>query len=667
MAMHRLPTRVRYLQWDEANEAPLDVDELFDAMAEDLIRDGDMDLALQKAFRWGFQRPDGGHMGGLRDLMQRLRRQRQQMIDQFDFNSIVDDIRDELKQIVDAEKRTIDERSQALDASEDEHAAGLRDYLDKRRQKLQSLPFDPAGKIGALQDYEFLNPDAQRAFDELMQRLQQQVADSLFQNLKDSLSGEGSGSSMDQLSELLQEVNEALEQASRGEQPDLDKLNNKWAQQLGGRVNSIEELAERLRSRMAASQALMSMLSPSQRRELQQVIAQTAADAGILDQMQRLRQNLGAIPTPSMRQSRMHDRERLSLDVATDLLQRASQMEQLEHELRGVTDIEDLQGLDPELLESVLSEEDRSWLNQWAKVSEQLQDAGFASEGRRGLELTPRAIRRIGEHALAEIFSALNAGSQGSHDMQRRGRAGELTETSSPWQYGDPFVLDLPRTIMNGIMRQGPGAPVRLQQDDFDVYDREARTSTATVLLIDMSRSMIHNGCWDAAKRAALALDTLIRGKYPRDMLELVGFSATAHRLKMTELPSLEWNEYNVGTNLHHGLQIARELLRKETGRNRQVIVITDGEPTAHLRDGEVQFNYPPTRETFDATLREVMRCTREDITINTFLLEQTPYMSRFIEDLMRINRGRVINASPNRLGSYVLKDFLRQRTVRVA
>jgi len=215
-------------------------------------------------------------------------------------------------------------------------------------------------------------------------------------------------------------------------------------------------------------------------------------------------------------------------------------------------------------------------------------------------------------------------------------------------------------------MRNGPGAPVHLQQGDFDVFDREARTSTATVLLIDMSRSMIHNGCWDAAKRAALALDTLIRGKYPRDMLELVGFSATAHRLQMTELPSLEWNEYNVGTNLHHGLQIARELLRPEKGRNRQVIVITDGEPTAYLENGEVQFNYPPTRETFDATLREVMRCTREGITINTFLLEQTPYMSRFIEDLMRINRGRVINASPNKLGSYVLKDFLRQRTIKV-
>lgn len=665
MAIHRLPIHVRYIQWDEANESPLDVNELFDAMAEDLIRDGDMDLALQKAFRWGFQMPDGSHMGGLRDLMQRLRRERQHMLDQFDFNSIVDDIRDELQKITDAERETVQERQDAL-AAADADLPGIKDMLDKRQQKLDSLPPDPAGQINALQDYEFLNPEAQQAFDELVQRLQQQVADSLFKNLKDSLGGDGGAGSMDQLSELLNDINEALEQSRNGEPVDLDRLNNKWAQQLGGRVDSVEELAERLRSRMAASQALMGMLSPSQRRELQQLIQQTAMNAGIMDQLQRLRENLGAIPSPNMRQSRMHDSEQLSLDVATDVLEQASQMELLEHELRAVTDMEDLQGLDPQLLEDVLNEDDRAWLDQWAKVTQQLEDAGFATQGRRGLELTPRAIRRIGEHALSEIFSALNLGTQGDHDMRRQGRAGELTETSSPWQYGDPFVLDLPRTIMNGIMRNGPGAPVHLQQGDFDVFDREARTSTATVLLIDMSRSMIHNGCWDAAKRAALALDTLIRGKYPRDMLELVGFSATAHRLQMTELPSLEWNEYNVGTNLHHGLQIARELLRPEKGRNRQVIVITDGEPTAYLENGEVQFNYPPTRETFDATLREVMRCTREGITINTFLLEQTPYMSRFIEDLMRINRGRVINASPNKLGSYVLKDFLRQRTIKV-
>ncbi|MEJ7837943.1 MAG: VWA domain-containing protein, partial [Thermomicrobiales bacterium] len=258
----------------------------------------------------------------------------------------------------------------------------------------------------------------------------------------------------------------------------------------------------------------------------------------------------------------------------------------------------------------------------------------------------------------------LQNGATGQHDIRHAGRLGELGDTSSPWQFGDPFSLNLPRTVMNAVMRNGAGAPVQLKSSDFEVTDRDVRTSTATVMLIDMSRSMLHNGCWDAAKRSALALDTLIRSKYPRDMLELIGFSATAERLTVRDLPTLEWNEYNFGTNLQHGLQLGRELLSKERGRHRQMIVITDGEPTAHISHGEVQFNYPPTRETFEETLKEVVRCTRDDIRINTFLLEQSPYMRKFVEDLMRINHGRVINASPRRLGSYMLHDFVQGRSV---
>jgi uncharacterized protein with von Willebrand factor type A (vWA) domain len=204
---------------------------------------------------------------------------------------------------------------------------------------------------------------------------------------------------------------------------------------------------------------------------------------------------------------------------------------------------------------------------------------------------------------------------------------------------------------------------VKLDPSHFEVQDTDARTSTATMLLIDMSRSMIHNGCWDAAKRSALALDTLIRSKFPRDLLGLIGFSATAHPLDMRDLPTLEWNEYAYGTNLQHALEMAREQLRPERGKNRQIIVITDGEPTAHIEDGDVYFQYPPTQRTIEMTLREVVRCTREDITINTFLLESTPHMQWFLEDLMRINKGRVIASSPTRLGSYVLRDFLRGRS----
>jgi uncharacterized protein with von Willebrand factor type A (vWA) domain len=426
----------------------------------------------------------------------------------------------------------------------------------------------------------------------------------------------------------------------------------------------MKELADRLGQQMQASQQLLNLLSPEQRREIEGLINEAAQGSDLAEQMRRLQQNLPSSAMPKQMQPGEMGSEPISLEMAMQLLEQLGKIDQLESQLRDAGGYDELDGLDRDLIDQVLSDEDKEWMRQWEQINEDLQDAGFVVNNGRSLELTPRAIRKIGERALADIFSSLKHGNLGQHETRHAGRLGELDDTSSPWQFGDSFSLNLPRTVMNGVMRNGIGAPVRLKPEDFEVSDHDLRTSTATVMLIDMSRSMLHNGCWDAAKRAALALDTLIRSKYPRDMLELIGFSATAHRLTVQDLPGLEWNEYNIGTNLQHGLQLGREILAKERGRHRQMIVITDGEPTAHIANGEVQFDYPPTRETFEETLKEVVRCTRDDIRINTFLLEQSPYMRRFVEDLMRINHGRVINASPRRLGSYMLHDFVQGRTV---
>lgn len=662
-----------YIQWDGTDDVPIDSNSVLDAISEDLMRDGNVDLALQKAFRWGMPQQDGTYSQGLRDLMERLKQQREELLEQFNFDSVLGDVPRRLSDIIDTEQRTVNSRIDAASGPPDESGDDrerLREFLDKKRDLLERLPPDAPGRIASLKPYDFVDRQAGEEFEALLQDLQQQVSNALFQNLMGSLGGGGnggsgeSGQSMEEMGAFLKDVNDAIDQHRRGEEPDLERLNNRWGHMLGGRVDSMEELMRRLQSRMASARDLMSMLSPEQRAAVQSLMSQAIESAGLGAELQRLQQNLGPVYGTGMEPNPSGYGEQVSLDVAMNVLDRAARMERAESSLRNVSGLKDLQGLDPALLKEVLSEEDTEWLNEWKGLEQQLVDSGLVDSTSKGLELTPRAIRRIGEHALADIFSSLKQHGLGDHDIRQQGKSGELVETSSPWQFGDSFSLDLSRTVMNGLFQNGPGTPVHLGADNFEVLDREARTSTATVLLIDMSRSMLHNGCWDAAKRAALALDTLIRSKYPRDMLELVGFSATAHPLKLTDLPKLEWNEYTVGTNLQHALEMARTRLRTERGRNRQIIVITDGEPTAHIENGEVQFNYPPLPSTFEATLREVLRCTREDITINTFLLEQSPYMSRFVEDLMRINKGRVMNASPNRLGSYVLKDFLQQRTV---
>lgn len=670
--LHDLSHQHTYVQWDGTDDISVDANSVLDAISEDLMRDGNVDLALQKAFRWGMPQADGSYSQGLRDLLERLKQQREQLLEQFNFDSVLGDIPRRLNDIIERERSTVNSRIDAasgpIQASDDDHER-LHDFLNKKRDFLDQLPPDAPGRISSLKQHDFLDRQAGQDFEALLQELQQQVGNALFQNLMGSLGGGSggareSGQSMAEMGEFLKDVNDAIEQHRKGEEPDLERLNNRWGHMLGGRVDSMDQLMQRLQSRMASARDLMSMLSAEQRAAVQSLMAQAIESAGLGGELQRLQQNLGPVYGSGMEPNPLGQGEQVSLDVAMNVLERAAQIERAESTLRGVSGLKDLQGLDPALLEQVLSEEDAEWLNEWKGLEQQLVDSGLVDSTSKGLELTPRAIRRIGEHALADIFSSLKQHGLGDHDIRQQGKSGELIETSSPWQFGDSFSLDLSKTVMNGLFQNGPGTPVHLGADSFEVLDREARTSTATMLLIDMSRSMLHNGCWDAAKRTALALDTLIRGKYPRDMLELIGFSATAHPLKLTDLPKLEWNEYTVGTNLQHALEMARTRLRTERGRNRQIIVITDGEPTAHIENGEVQFNYPPLPSTFEATLREVLRCTREDITINTFLLEQSPYMSRFVEDLMRINKGRVMNASPNRLGSYVLKDFLQQRTV---
>ncbi len=662
-----------YRQWDGIDEFPdLDPEALIRAAADDLLRDGDIDLALQRMFRWGGQTPDGQRIPGLRDLMERLRRQRAEAMERYDLSSVLGDIEKRLQEIVDTEEagiqRRIDDLADVPDDNDEQSELSaserdrLRNLLNERREQLSRLPKGPADRFQQLQDYEFTEPRAAELMEQLRRDLQQQISQSLFSNMQQSFMG--GGTSSNELQQLIDDLNRALEDPNAAENVDFDALAKRWGHVLGTDIKDMDDLMRNLAQRMQAAQRMMASLSPEQREELSRMVDQVLDLEGLRESMSRLQANLARHMQfmPQQAPGEFTGEEHLTLDMAVDVMQQMSQIDEVERTLRDVRDWDELAGIDPELLERVLSEEDRAWLTQWQNMSAQLEASGLVTKTRGGYQLSARAIRKIGEKALADIFQALGKGQSGQHDVAHSGGGGEPVESTRPWEFGSPFLLNLPRTVMNGVYRSGKGAPVALQPDDFEIYETEFRTRTATVLMIDMSRSMLHNGCWDSAKKAAIALDTLIRGKYPHDMLEIVGFSSTAQRLQVTDLPLLEWNEYNYGTNLQHGLELARTMLRRQRTGNRQVIVITDGEPTAHMVNGEVQFHYPPTAETFEATLREVVRCTKEDITINTFMLERTPYMVRFIDDLMRINRGRVIAASPDRLGTYVLTDYLSHR-----
>ena len=391
---------------------------------------------------------------------------------------------------------------------------------------------------------------------------------------------------------------------------------------------------------------------------------------GLRDLMQRLRDDAeepGKTEEPrTLPEDAVLEESDSPTDQSGERAKLAGQMMEMERSLRAIESLDDLQGLDTDLMDTVLTNQERSWMDQWANMKGTLTGDGLVRAVGDHLELTPRAVRKIGEHALRAIFSSIQEGGTGDHETHHRGRIGTQGDASVAWEFGDPFSLNLTRTIMNSIVRGGPGSRVQLVPEDFEIYERESRGATATVLLIDMSRSMFYNGCWDAAKRAALALDTLMRGQFQRDDLEIAGFAERAERLTLTQLPSLEWNEYSHGTNLEDGLRLARELLRPFKGKTRQIVLITDGEPTAYLDNGEVRFEHPPTQQVFDATSREVMRCTRENVVINTFLLDQSEAMAGFAERMARANRGRLIHVDPANLGRYVLRDYLSHRSTQL-
>jgi uncharacterized protein with von Willebrand factor type A (vWA) domain len=716
MPIYRLGTR--YSRWDGTQQInPLDADDIMRALSDDLMQNGDLDLALQRLFRWGFERNDGENVPGLRDMMNRLKQRRQEQLDRYDLGSIIEDIKKKLQEVLSTEREGIEQRltegrerleqaaggrEQGADeerengpqgtgeaspqTGQDPTAAGehgqagrqgegadaydedlhrlLEQLAAKKLDQLGNVPSDPAGAIEALQDYEFMVPEAHQQFQELLAMLQQQVLQSTFQGMQQAL-GQTSPEDIAQMRQMLSEMNDMLEAQQRGEDPNFEQFMHKWGHYFGEDVQSLDDLMDHMGRQMQAMQQLMQSMSPEQREQLEGMMQALIQDPGLQQEMSRLGQNLGQMTSPSdwRRRFQFSGDESLTLAEAMRMLDRLNDYDDLESELRDVQDWTDLAALDDARLRDLLGEEEGEQMEQLQQLAKLLEEAGYVQKTRRGYELTPRGVRKIGEKALIDIFHNLEKERVGQHDLRQYGGAGERTDATKEYEFGDPFLLDLPKTVMNAVQRGGVGSPVKLDPLDFEVYRTEYSTRSATVLMVDMSRSMLYNGCFDAAKRVALALDSLIRSKYPRDELSIIGFSSLARELKASELPTLDWNEYNYGTNMQHGFQLARKILGRHKGVNRQVIVITDGEPTAHFGPGgNVQFAYPPQPKTFQETLKEVVRCTRDQITINTFMLERSPYMVHFINDLMKINGGRVFAATPDRLGEYVLVDYVANK-----
>ena len=667
--------RVRYSRWDGSQDLPdFDADDLLAEVADDVLSHGDLESALRRLLHQGVRPPGGRAAPGLRDLLQRLRRRRQEQLDRYDLGSSLEDITQQLEDILRTERDGMDRRlAEAREGARqgrvpEQLARQLEQVTTRNRQALDALPPDPAGRLRELQQYDFVDPEARRRFEELLASLRQQMLRPFLQGLQQSLR-DLTPDDLRRMREMLQDLNRMLRERAEGGEPDFDAFREKWGDFFPG-AESLDDLLEQLGRHAAQMQSLLQSLSPEQRGQLDEMMRSLyLQDERLEAAMSQLAMNLAELLDPEElgRRYPFSGDEAVTLEEAMRLMDELQQMDRLEQALRGVRRVEDLEQIRPEDMERLVGPEARQDLERLQELTRKLEEAGYLERQGDELTLTARAIRTIADRALRDVFDRLKRDRFGGHPTERRGAGGDQTDETKAYEFGDPFLLDMKQTLLNAVERQGPGTPVRLAPGDFEVFRTENRSQAATVVMLDMSRSMLNNGYFLPAKKVALALSALIRSQFPRDALYVVGFSLYAREFTPQQLPTLSWSEWNVGTNMHAGFMLARRLLARHTGGNRQIIMVTDGEPTAHMEGDEADFAYPPSRRTVEETLREVRRCTRAGITINTFMLEQSPWLVSFVEQMARINGGRAFLSAPDRLGEYVLVDYVRARRGRTA
>jgi uncharacterized protein with von Willebrand factor type A (vWA) domain len=646
--------RFRYSRWD-GTQTPIDeslsVANLVDALSDDILEGLGPDLAFENLLRRGVP----GRFGGLQSMMERIRRARAAERERGRLDGWLDRVRDRLDRVLELERG-------ALARREDDDARMRESFLD-------SLPASVAGSISELKSYDFASSDAREAFADLLEQIRQEMlaayGDQMVQGLK-NLSPE----EIQAMKDMLADLNRMLEQRRSGADPsdaEFAQFMQKHGHFFPENPRTLDELLEALARRMAAMSQLMASLPRDRREELMRLSEDILGDLGLSFEIARLQDSLRELfaGMPWDRLAGIDGDQPLGLQESLDAIQRLAEMDELECTLKMDGPNASLEDVDVDKLRRTLGDDAARDLERMKQIERALEEAGIVVRRGGKIEMTPRGVRKLGERALVKVFEKLVADGRGSHETPEAGGTGEPTGATRPWQFGDPFRIHVQRTVGNAVMRTGPTkGRVHLLPEDFEIEEAEQRTSTATVLLLDMSFSMPLRGHWTHAKRMALALHSLISTKYPEDRLSIVGFSDIAREMKPKDLVDVDWEPVK-GTNMAHAFNLAGRLLAKQRGANKQVLLVTDGEPTAHLEDDHVFFWWPPVRKTLEETYKEAMRLSRAGVTLNVFMLEDDPGLMSFVDRLAKIVTGRVFAVSDDALGEFVVRDYLRVRAGR--
>jgi uncharacterized protein with von Willebrand factor type A (vWA) domain len=646
----------RYVYGPDPLAMPFDVRGAVDEMGEDILAGSSPADALRDLLRRGL-----GGRRGLDDLLRRVHDRQRDIRG----SGRLDGILEQARALLDT-------------AIGQERAELFPDPSDEARMReadLDALPADTAQAIRQLSEYEWRSAAARETFEKLRQLLRNEVLDTQFRGMRQALQSPDPAA-MQRVRDMLADLNEMLAADARGRhrQEDFEQFMGKYGDLFPDNPQTLDELIDSLISRMAAAERLLRSLSNEQREELAQLMAQVMDDAGLAAEMARLADALRARrpdldSAARMPGEQMYGDQPLGLSDATTALAELADLASLDASLVQDYPGASLDDIDEEAVRRAFGRQAVDDIEALRRIERELEAQGYLTRNGGQLELTPKAIRRLGDTALRQIFGMLEAGQgqHGDHDRRDAGQAGELTGTTRAWEFGDEQPIDSPATVRTALLREARRQAaveggIRLRAQDFQVAETERRTAAAVSLLVDLSYSMHLRGTWAAAKQTALALYALLRTRYPQDAIQVVGFSNYARELRETELAGLGWDMVQ-GTNLHHALLLAGRHIDRHPEHEPIVIVVTDGEPTAHLqRDGRYWFDWPPSPETVELTLAEVDKMTRRHATMNIFMLADDPGLSAFVETVARRNGGRVLQAAPEHLGEYVIRDFLHSR-----
>ncbi len=679
--------RLSYSRWDGTQTGfELDADDVMAQLNDDLLYHGDLNAALRKMMQNGFTDKNGERVAGMQELLQKLRERRQQRLEENNLGGVYDEVNDALNEVLDKERDAINEIVEKARNSGDQRRQETAESMAmEKNMSLDFLPPDLASKVRELSNYDFASNEAAQQFQELMDKLKQQLMDNMLGDLSQAMQNM-TPEDMARMKDMYADLNNLVNMHNEGQdtQRPFEEFMEKFGDFFPGNPETLEELLQQMAQQMAAMQQMMNSMTPEQRAQMQALSDQLLGDMDLRWQVEQLGQGLQQA-FPNLNWGKGFDFQGdnpMGMGDAMSVMQELGNIDQLENLMRNASNPGALAEADIDIARGLLGDDGAKALEKLAELTKMLERAGLVENKEGRLELTPRGMRRIGSNALNELFSKLAKAQLGRHQIARIGVGAERSYQTKPYEFGDPFNLSIERTIRNALARgahgrvaseaspmgqrhvggaRGANGGVQLTPDDFEIEQTETLVRSSTVLMLDLSLSMPMRDNFLSAKKVAMALHSLISSMYPRDFLGIVGFSETAYEIKPEKLPEVSW-DFVYGTNMQHAFLLSRKMLAKQTG-TKQIIMITDGEPTAHiLPNGEPFFSYPPVRETVEATLTEVARCTKDGITINTFMLDATSYLKAFIGRITEMNRGRAFYTTPETLGDYVLVDFIQNK-----